>query len=230
MPASVEAQSIVIRPPKITNVRNTPLDPPPGYSVNVTASVNSYPRSISQVLLIFSSSLDRLDHTIHMVPVTGNDTTGLYLGTIPSNTSVSGLTVTYFVTASDSSGFEGRCEPRTYVVQPDQTSPTFTGEYSAEGYLDTPILNSTSVEVLFNVADSGSGVRRVFVLYSNITDPNHNLRATVDLSIAEGDRFDGLWTGLIPPMSNGTVIYEAKAVDFSGNVGDSSQSYGRQSY
>jgi hypothetical protein len=230
MPNSVNATSIVIKAPIVTNVVNTPQSPPPGFSVNVTANVNSYPRSIAQVRLIYSSSSNPLNHTIQMVFVSGNETTGLFFGIIPSNVSVNGVTVAYFVVGIDSSGFEGISKPNSFVVQPDHMPPTFTVAYPARGYLDTPIVNFTKVEVSFNLTDSGSGVRRVFVLYSNSTDPTHSLTNQVDLALAEGDRFDGFWTGFIPPMSNGTVIYEAKAVDFSANMADSSQSFGRQSY
>lgn len=230
VPNSVEAESIVIHPPIITKVVNTPQSPPPGFSVNVTASVSSFPRSIAQVRLIFSSSSNPMNRTTEMVLVAGNSTMGLFFGTIPSNTNVNGVTVTYVVVATDSSGFEGVSEPTTYVVQPDHTSPAFTEEHTPVSYLGTTILNFTEVEVSFNATDSGSGVRRVFVLYSNSTDPNHNLTEEIDLNLAEGDRFDGLWSGFVPPMSNGTVIYKAEALDFSGNIGDSSLPFGRGSY
>lgn len=230
VPPCVEAQSIVIHPPIITNVVNTPQTPPPGYSVNVTASVNGSPRSIAQVRLVFSSSSNRANRTIEMVLVGGDRTTGLYFGTIPSNVSLSGVTVAYFVIASDSSGFVGTSGPRSFVVEPDNVPPSFVEAYPPVGYLDTPILNFTEVEVRFNVTDSGSGVRLVVVKYSNSTGPTHNPIGGVNLTLAQGDRFNGLWSGYIPPMNNGIVKYEAQAIDFAGNVANSSRSFDTQSY
>lgn len=225
-----EAQSIVIHPPVITDVVNTPQIPLPGYSINVTANVNSYTRSIAQVRLVFYSSFDRVNRTAEMVLVAGNDTTGLFFGTIPSNVSVNGAKVTYFVIASDSSGFVGTSGPRTFVVEPDNTPPSFMEAYPPVGYLETPILNFTKVEIRFNVTDSGSGVKLVVVKYSNSTDPTHNLIGDVNLTLMQGDRFNGLWSGYVPPMNIGIVKYEAQAIDFAGNVANSNQSFGSQSY
>jgi hypothetical protein len=230
MPHMVEAQSIVIRPPSISNVVNTPENPPPGYSVNVTANVNAYPRTVAHVKLIFFTSSNRVNRTIQMVLAVGNATTGLFIGIIPPNVSVNGVRITYYVAAIDSSGFKRTSGPRTCVVRPDHTPPAFTGERPPRGYLDIPILNFTNVQVSFSVTDSGSGVRRVFVKYSNSTDPNHNLTQEFELVITEGDRFNGVWSGTLPSMDIGTVIYEAEAIDFSGNVGDSSSAFGDQSY
>jgi hypothetical protein len=219
LPHSVMSQSIVVHPPLVTNIRNTPQDPPPGYSVNVTATVNSYPRTTVRAFLVYKSDKNR---TVSMQFINGNRTIGDFFGVIPANTTINGMRVYYYVAAIDSSGFQGVSEPRTFVVQLDHAPPTFQLENPPRGYLDTPILNYTQVTVSYEVADAGSGVKQVSVEYSNSTDPSHNTTMSIPLTLVEGDQFDGLWTGVIPPMPNGTVHYHATAADFAGNTATSS--------
>jgi hypothetical protein len=153
-----------------------------------------------------------------MLLVSGGGTEGIFLGTIASTAITNGVTVSYYVIAIDSSGFEGTSDHRTFTVQPDRTPPVFGEEYPARGFQNTPIVNYTKVVVSFNVTDAGTGVKWVSVVYSNSTDSHHQLTMPpVNLTLAEGDRFDGYWNGTIEPMHNGTVFYYAVACDYAGN-------------
>lgn len=221
VPSLASAQSVVIYPPRITDVRNTPDSPPPAFSVNVTANIDCYPRYIARVLLLYFTSIDRVNRTVPMVPINGNQTSGRYFGTIPANVSISGVSVTYFVVAIDSSGFEGATNAKTLPVEPDQTPPTFPVEHPPKGQFDTPILNYTRVEVSVEIADSGSGVKQAWVHYSNSSDQRRVMNLSAPLELSEGDRWDGLWTGLVPAMSPGTVYYHVAAMDYAGNEAES---------
>lgn len=218
LPYSTKAQSMVFHSPVISNVKNSPQDPVPGYSVNVTADVNGYPRSLMEVHLVYSTSVERVNRTVRMFLVGGNMTIGSFFGVIPTNVSVNGISITYFVVATDVSGFVGISDRRTFDFQPDLIPPDIFPHGDAYGYLNTPIVNYSKVVVNYDVSDAGSGVRQVTVKYSNSTDLTHNLSMSLNLTLAEGDRYDGLWNDTIPPMPNGTVYYQATAVDYSGNT------------
>jgi hypothetical protein len=210
------ASADVIRPPVVSAV-NTPLEPPPGYEVNVTATVNSYPRTISNVYVRYWSSNATTNQTVSMVFVEGNATYGIFFARLPSYPEMT--RVTYSVVAIDTSGFQGQSDLHTFTVKADRTPPSFAIIYSFRGYQDSPLTPWTQVEVKYDVIDSGSGVNQVVVRFSNASDPNHSLSLSSALHLTQGDRYNGNWSGLIPKMNvNGTVYYSTTATDFYGNM------------
>jgi hypothetical protein len=140
----------VIRPPVVVAV-NTPLEPPPGYEVNVTATVNSYPRTTSNVYVRYWSSNAPTNRTVSMVFVEGNATYGSFFAKLPSYPEMT--RVTYSVVAIDTSGFEGQSDPHTFTVKADRTPPSFAVIYSFRGYQDSPLTPWTQVEVKYELID-----------------------------------------------------------------------------
>ncbi len=210
---------IVVRPPLILSVSNSPLEPPPGYSVNITAVVNSYPRRLAQIFVKYFSS-DRINQSQSMVLVQGNDTFGIYFATLASYAEET--TVTYEVNAIDSSGFRGLSQPTTFHVKRDLTPPTFPILFPPVPYgmnPDLPITEWTEVAVKFTVRDSGSGVSKAVLRFSNSSDPAA-LIFQREMYLSGGNRYDGNWTGVIPATNAGTrVFFQAEAEDFFGNIG-----------
>lgn len=214
-------ESVNIKAPTILSFAHEPLEPPPEYSVNVTATISSpRPLSASGVTVSYFTSTN-INQTVHMVFVEGNETLALYFGTLPPH-SEEGTQVTYKIVAIDSSGFRGESGFSSYVVKRDQTSPYFYPAYPAQPYpnANIPITNRTEVQVRFRISDSGSGVRNAILRYSNSSDPNAPVWRTAEMRLSEGDRYDGNWTAVLRPESNGTtVLYEPEAYDFCENRG-----------
>jgi len=157
-----------------------------------------------------------------MVYVEGNETLALFFATLPANDE--GTVVTYRIVANDSSGFRSESEPTVYSVRPDISPPQFVASYSHLPYNqppNIPITNWTQVQVRFNITDSGSGVKRAILRYSNSSDLSPRFLTDVEMDRTDGDRYDGSWVGIIPQMASGTnVTYTALAYDFSGILGE----------
>jgi hypothetical protein len=217
------ADAIVIRAPRILSVSHSPLEPPPGYPVNVTALVSG-PRPIDKVTLDYSSSIG-MNGTIGMVFVEGNDTFAFFFATLPAN--ADGTTVNYRVVAFDSSGFHGESDAASFTVRPDRAPPEYDSWYTKpHGFgRDFPITEWWETDVIYNITDSGSGVKGVTLKYTNSSDPKASLSMKSEMHLSEGDRYNGIWIGVVPPMKNGTrVRYLAESHDFSGNAVSSTDS------
>jgi hypothetical protein len=157
-----------------------------------------------------------------MVFVEGNDTFALFFATLSAN--ADGTTVNYRVVAFDSSGFHGESDTASFTVRRDRAPPEFNSWYSKPHGLgqDFPITEWWETDVIYNITDSGSGVKEVTLRYTNSSDPKAPLSMKSEMQMSEGDRYDGIWVGVVPPMKNGTRIrYLAEAYDFCGNAGNS---------
>jgi len=75
-------ESVNIKAPTILNFAHEPLEPPPDYPVNVTATISSSrPLLASGVTVSFFASTN-INLTVHMVFVEGNETLALYFATL----------------------------------------------------------------------------------------------------------------------------------------------------
>jgi hypothetical protein len=212
-------ESINIRPPTILSFGHEPLEPPPDYSVNVTATISSSrPLLPSGVTVSYFTSIG-INQTVLMVFVEGNETLALYFAALPPNSE--GTQVTYKIIAIDSSGFHGESKAASYTVKRDLTPPSFESEGPIQPYPNpnVSLTNRTEVQIAVRISDSGSGVKNATLRYSNSTNPSAPAWRTVHMHLAEGDRYDGSWIAVLPAMSNGTVIYEPEAHDFANNKG-----------
>lgn len=228
------SEAVIIHPPSILNVSQSPLEPPPYQSVNITALVGS-PRPIDEVTLNCFSSTG-INESIRMVLVEGNDTYANFLGTIPPKSE--GTVVTYKITVVDSLGFRGESDSETFIVKRDLTAPWFAWWYVApygrvrdfpmtisdlenlgEQESRTTITDWTPADVIFNITDSGSGVSGANLKFSNSTEANALPSEMIEMRMSWGDRYNGIWIGIVPAMAVGTnVRFWVESHDFNGNA------------
>jgi hypothetical protein len=212
-------ESVNIKAPTILSFGHEPLEPPPNYPVNVTATISSSRPLLSSGVTVSYSTSTNVNETVHMVFVEGNETLALYFGTLPSLNE--GTQVTYKIVAVDSSGFRGESTLASYMVKRDLTSPSFESEGPAQPYPNpnVSLTNQTEVQIVVRISDSGTGVRNATLRYSNSSNPRALTWRTVEMHLAEGNRYVGNWIAVLPVMNNGTVIYEPEAYDFANNRG-----------
>ncbi|MGP8070502.1 MAG: hypothetical protein ACLP5V_11490 [Candidatus Bathyarchaeia archaeon] len=225
------AQAPIVRPPSFLETTQQPEATPPGFPINITAVVNSS-RPISKVELQFSSSDG--SGTISMVVLSGNATLATYFGVIPAQ--LLNSNVSYYVTAVDQSGFQGTSPIHEFLVEKDTTPPSVQIYSHAHSILSSEIEPTSLTETAIDAAaqDSGTGVKYVIIRYSDLIHQSSLYVANYSLPVphnattklVEGDRYNGIWEGVIPIMPNNTfVIYEMQAVDFAGNVGSDREAY-----
>jgi len=218
------AQVPVVRPPSFIEIYQQPLEPPPGYTINVTAIV-SCSRPISHVVLHFRTA--KRNETFAMLWVGGNSTYASYYANIPPQPV--NEAVAYHLVAIDVSGFQGTSGERQFIVKKDTTPPSLELQFAPHSVISADIgpTSFSAVAIRTVISDTGTGVRDVLLRFSNSSKSSTPLDGAtfygplprnVSLNLITGDGYYGTWEGVIPVMANGTrVIYEVEARDFAGN-------------
>jgi hypothetical protein len=200
--------------PQILLVTRTPLDPPPGLSVNVTCLIlDEY--GLVNVSLFFS--INNVTHeTVKMQIIDGDFYDGTFSYQIPAQSL--DTYVEYYVLAADSIGYQVQSSNESYQVSYDNTPPVLLSVTRIKP-LGDPVLPGESVEIEAVVVDDGSGVKNATLWYGESQDPyNANFTAVAMNRVSGGD-WNCTYVGVILGYPNGTrILYYVSAADNSNNT------------
>jgi hypothetical protein len=202
---------VIPRPLTINWVTRAPLMVHSGQSVTVWSNVTGGVGEVENVTLSYSTN----NVTFINVTMALNSVLGMYVGTIPGESA--GTTVYYFVTAYDTQGNEVTNNNAganwSYVVA---ALPLTIG-----WVMQTPAIafGGDSVTVSANVTGGVGGVANVTLSYSADNATFTNFTMTLNSTT-------GMWEGIIPGYSAGTIVYYLVAAqDFQGNSTEMPSSY-----
>ncbi len=199
--------------PQIAIVVRTPIDPPPGLTVNVTCQISDK-YGLTSVYLHFS--VDNATETISSMQIVDGDFyDGTFLAQIPAQSL--DAYVEYYVLATDSIGYHVQSNG-SYRVSYDNTAPALLSVTRIKP-LGDPVLPGEPVEIEAVVADNGSGVKNATLWFGESRDPYEANFSAVAMNRVSGDDWNCTYVGAIPGYPNGTrILYYVSAADNSNNA------------
>ena len=207
--------------PQIVESYRTPLDPPPGFDVNVTCEItDTY--GLVNVSLYYAIN-DSLFNQETAQIINGDYYNGTFQGQIPAQPD--GTFVTYFIDATDSIGYVAQTPNDSYTVSPDVAPPIIVN-FERVNPVGSPVLPIENVTIEALITDYGSGVKNATLFYG----PSTNWGDTNDFTGSpmyenNSDIYNCTFIGVIPAQfTNGTRIwYFVEATDFDNNTSQANQ-------
>lgn len=207
--------------PQIVESYRTPLNPPPGFDINVTCAIID-PYGLVNVSLYYTINDSSFNQETMQI-IDGDYFNGTFQGQIPAQPD--GTNVTYFLEAKDSIGYIAQTQNDSYTVSPDKTPPTVLS-FEIVNPVGSPVLPSENVNITALITDNGSGVKNATLFYG----PSINWGDTSDYTGIpmyenNSDIYNCTFIGVIPPQfTNGTTIYYfVEARDYANNTSQANQ-------
>jgi len=200
--------------PEIIEVLRTPVDPPPGVSVNVTCMIQDR-YGLVNVSLLFSVNNGTYDVS-KMQIVDGDFYNGTFYAQIPGQPI--DTIIEYYAVASDSIGYVAQSPNYVYQVSYDKTGP-ITVDVARVKPLGSPVLPTEEVEIEATIADLGSGVKNATLFFGAGEDPFEIDYNQTSMKRIAGTDYNCTFLGTIPSYPNGTrVYYFVGATDNANNT------------
>lgn len=200
--------------PQIIEVLRTPVDPPPGVSVNVTCMIQDRYGLVNVSLL---SSVNNGTYEVSKMQIVDGD---FYNGTFYAQIHGQPIDtiVKYYVVASDSIGYVAHSSNYVYQVSYDKTGPMII-DVARVKPLGSPVLPTEEVEIEAIIADLGSGVKNAALFFGAGEDPFGIDYNQTSMERIAGTDYNCTFLGTIPSYPNGTrVYYFVGATDNANNT------------
>lgn len=206
--------------PQIVKIYRTPLNPPPGFDVNVTCSIiDQY--GLVNVSLYYTINASSFNQATTQI-IDGDYFNGTFQGKIPAQPE--GTFLTYFIEAKDSIGYITQTQNDSYTVSPDETPPTVLSLEIVNPASKT-VLPSESVTIMAVITDDGSGVKNATLFYGLSRDwGDTNNYNGISMYKNSSDAYNCSFIGIIKAQfTNQTMIsYYIKATDYANNTSQDS--------
>ncbi len=200
--------------PQIGEVLRTPVDPPPGVSVNITCVIQDR-YGLVNVSLLFSLNNGAYNMS-KMQIVDGDFYNGTFYLEIPGQPL--DTMAEYYVAAVDSIGYVAQSPIYVYQVSYDKTGPMIVNVARVKP-LGSPVLPTENVEIEATIADLGSGVKNATLFYGAGEDPFEIGYNQTSMERIAGTNYNCTFLGTIPSYPNGTsVYYFVAATDMANNT------------
>lgn len=207
--------------PQILGCYRTPLDPPPGFDVNVTCTITD-PYELVNISLYYSINDSSLIQETAQI-INGDYFNGTFQGQIPAQQN--GTFVTYFINATDSIGYSTQTQNDSYTVSPDIAPPIIVN-FEIVNPIGSPVLPTENVTIEALINDDGSGVKNATLFYGPSTNwGDDSDYIGIPMCENNGDIYNCTFDVVIPAQfTNGTRIwYYVEATDFSNNTSQANQ-------